>query len=74
MRQKIIIGNMWGRLLGMALVTATIIIVGVVMILKVASMSEEELRGENCAAAPILRKPVSTATPTSGESQKSKKE
>ena len=58
----------------MALFSATIIIVGVGMILKVASMSEEELRGGNCAAAPILRKPVSTATPTSGESHKSKNE
>ena len=72
--QRSIINNFWGGILGIAALIALILIVGVIMILKVASMSEKELRGERCASEPILRKPVSTATPMTAEPHKPKAE
>jgi hypothetical protein len=60
--QKNIIDNYWGALLGVATFILTILIVGIALILKVQSMSEEELAGKG-TAAPLLRKPVSTGEP-----------
>ena len=60
--QKNIIDNYWGALLGVATFILTILIVGIALILKVQSMSEEELAGKG-TAAPLLRKPVRTGEP-----------